>query len=170
MANQLLNAMDGLGHPMRLDSYHTKRRLVDAGFVDIEEQVIRLPLNARLVEAPRRDLGRCFNLDIQQACQPLSLAPLSRRHYTWTPDEIHDLFRKDRVEVYGNTVDACCILQVPIQSVWGRTPLTGPKIFSQPESHAQRVSGWLPGARSTPQTAPQTTPLDLSLEIPSIPR
>ena len=102
--------MDGLGRPMRLNSYLTKRRLVDAGFVDIEEQVIRLPLNCRLAGTPSRDLARWFNLGIRQACQPLSLAPLSRRRYGWTPDEIHDLSRKVKAELYGNTVDAHCTL------------------------------------------------------------
>ena len=109
-ANQLLNTMDDLGRPIRLDSYLTKRRLVDAGFVDIEEEVIRLPLNGRLAETPCRDLGRWFNLGIQQACQPLSLAPLSRRRYSWTPDEIHGLSENVRAELSSNTVDAHCTL------------------------------------------------------------
>lgn len=102
--------MDDLGRPIRLDSYLTKRRLADAGFVDIEEEVIKLPLNGRLAEAPGRDLDRWFNLGIQQACQPLSLAPLSRRRHSSTPDEIHDLSKKVRAELYGNAVHAYCTL------------------------------------------------------------
>ncbi|KAK4148820.1 hypothetical protein C8A00DRAFT_19408, partial [Chaetomidium leptoderma] len=89
-ANQLLNAMDDLSRPIRLNYYLTKQRLVDARFVDIEKG-IRLPLNSRFEEAPGRDLGRWFNLGLQQACQPLSLAPLSRRRYGWSPDKIDDL-------------------------------------------------------------------------------
>lgn len=53
---------------------HTKLQLADAGFVDIKEEVIRLPLNGRPAGPPGRDLGRWFDLGIQQACQPLSLA------------------------------------------------------------------------------------------------
>ena len=56
--------MDSFGRPIRLDSNLTKQRLADAGFVDIKEEVIRLPLNSRPAEAPGRDLGRWFNLGI----------------------------------------------------------------------------------------------------------
>lgn len=101
--------MDSFGRPIRLDSNLTKQQLADAGFVDIKEEVIRLPLNARPAETPGRDLGRWFNLGIQKACQPLSLAPLSRSHGR-TLDEICDLSEKVRVEMYNNTANAYCTL------------------------------------------------------------
>ena len=85
--------MDSFGRPIRLDSNLTEQRLAEAGFVDIKEEVIRLPLNSRPAEAHARDLGRWFKLGIRQACQPLSLAPLVRGH-SWTPAEIHDLSQK----------------------------------------------------------------------------
>lgn len=101
--------MDSFGRPIRLDSNLTKKQLADAGFIDIKEEVIRLPLYGQPAEAPGRDLGRWFNLGIQQACQPLSLAPLNRGRGR-TLDEIRDLSEKVRVELYDNTVHAYCTL------------------------------------------------------------
>ena len=101
--------MDNFGRPIRLDSNLTKQQLAHAGFVDIEEEVIRLPLNDQPAEAPGGDLGRWFMVGIQQACQPLSLAPLFRGH-GWTPDEIRDLSAKVRSEMYNNTAHTYCTL------------------------------------------------------------
>lgn len=82
-----MGVIDIFGRQIRLDSDLTKQRLADAGFVDIKEEVIRLPLSGWPAKALGRDLGRWFNLGVQRACQPLSLAPLIRGH-GWTPDEI----------------------------------------------------------------------------------
>ncbi|KAK4153168.1 Trans-aconitate 2-methyltransferase [Chaetomidium leptoderma] len=103
-ANQLLDVIDTLDRSIHLDSNLTRQRLADASFVDIKEEVIRLPLTGK-----GKDVGRWFNLSIRQACQPLSLAPLVRGD-SWTPDKIHDLSEKVRVEIYNNTTHAYYIL------------------------------------------------------------
>ncbi|KAL2129651.1 hypothetical protein VTI74DRAFT_7485 [Chaetomium olivicolor] len=109
--NELLDAMDSFGRPIRLDSNLAKKQLADAGFVDIKEEVIRLPLSGRPAEAPCRDLGRWFNLGIRLACEPLSLAPLSRGHGR-TLDEIRGLSEKVREEMYSITAHAYCALHI----------------------------------------------------------
>lgn len=91
--------MDNFGRPMRLDNNFTKQQLADAGFLDIKEEVIRLPLRLR----------RWFNLGMQQVCQPLCLAPLGRGHGR-TRDQLRDLSEKVRIELYGNAVHAYCTL------------------------------------------------------------
>ncbi len=101
--------MDSFDRPIRLDNNLTKKQLTDAGFVDIKEEIIRLPLNGQPAESPSRDLGQQFNLSIQQACKPLSFAPLNRGHGR-TADEIRDLSEKVRIEFHGNTMHAYCTL------------------------------------------------------------
>ena len=108
-ADELMEAMDSLGRPIRLESDVTKQRLADAGFVDIKEEAIRLPLSSWPTERHAGYVGRWFNLGICQACQPLSLAPLGRCHGR-TPDVIYDLTKKVKAELDGNTVHAYCTL------------------------------------------------------------
>jgi hypothetical protein len=108
-ANELLEAMDSFGRPMRMDSNLTKQRLADAGFIDIKEEVIQMPLNGWPTDAHGRDLGRWFNLGMRQAFQPLSLAPLCRGHGR-TPAEVQELAEKAKAEVYSNSVRAYCTL------------------------------------------------------------
>ncbi|SPQ18038.1 a4f92e07-e527-4794-ab51-45894bc3d690 [Thermothielavioides terrestris] len=108
-ANELFDAMDRFGRSLRVDSNLTKQRLADVGFVDIEEEVIQLPLNGWPVDAHARHLGRWFNFGLRQALQPLSLAPLSRGNGR-TPAEISEMTDKIRAEIYSNSVHAYCTL------------------------------------------------------------
>ena len=108
-ANELFDAMDSFGRPMRLDSAVTKQRLADSGFVDIKEEVIQMPLNGWPADTHGRALGRWFNLGMRQAYQPLSLAPLCRGHGR-TPAEVQDLAEKVTAELYSNSVRAYCTL------------------------------------------------------------
>ncbi|EAQ93455.1 hypothetical protein CHGG_01690 [Chaetomium globosum CBS 148.51] len=106
-ANELMDAMDSFGRPIRLDSNLTKQRLADVGFDEIKEEVIQLPLNGWPTEVHNRELGRWFNLGVRQAFQPLSLAPLCRGHGR-TPAQVDELAEKARGEVYSNSVRAYC--------------------------------------------------------------
>ncbi|KAH6853602.1 hypothetical protein B0I37DRAFT_349035 [Chaetomium sp. MPI-CAGE-AT-0009] len=110
-ANQLMDAMDSFGRPIRLDSNLTKQRLEDVGFDEIKEEIIQLPLNGWPTDVHDRDLGRWFNLGVRQAFQPLSLAPLCRGHGR-TPAEVAELAEKARREVYSNSVRAYCTLHI----------------------------------------------------------
>lgn len=106
---EVLDAMDGFGRPLRLNSSLTKRQLAEAGFVDIQEEVLKLPVNGWPTDAHLRDIGRWFNLGMRQAYQPLSLAPLCRGHKR-TPAEIFDITEKVREEVFSTKVHAYCTL------------------------------------------------------------
>ncbi|KAK0667718.1 S-adenosyl-L-methionine-dependent methyltransferase [Cercophora samala] len=75
---ELLNVMDNYGRPMRLDSNVIKQRLSEVGFVDIKEEIIRIPFNPWPAEIHSRDIGRWFNLVMNQGFQPLCLAPFAR--------------------------------------------------------------------------------------------
>ncbi|KAK3310224.1 S-adenosyl-L-methionine-dependent methyltransferase [Chaetomium strumarium] len=110
-ASELLEAMDSTGRPLRMDSNLTKQRLADAGFVDIGEEVIQMPLNGWPADPHTREVGRWFNLGMRQACQPLSLAPLCRVHGR-TPAEILGLAEKVRTEVFSNNLHAYCTMHI----------------------------------------------------------
>ncbi|KXX80446.1 Trans-aconitate 2-methyltransferase [Madurella mycetomatis] len=110
-ANELMDAMDGFGRPLRMDSNLTKQRLTDAGFVDIKEEVIRLALNGWPADSHGREVGRWFNLGLRQSYQPLSLAPLARGHNR-TPAEIHELTEKVGAEIYSLSLHAYCTLHI----------------------------------------------------------
>ena len=101
--------MDVFGRPLRFDSNVTKQRLADAGFVDIKEEVINLPLSGWPADKEVRELGRWFNLAMRQAYQPLSLAPLCRNHNR-TPGEVWTLTENVRAEVFPNKLHAYCTL------------------------------------------------------------
>lgn len=104
-----MDAMDSFGRPLRLNSSLTKQQLADAGFVDIQEEVLKLPINGWPADAHLRDLGRWFNLGMRQTYQPLSLAPLCRGRGR-TPAEVHELSENVIAEVYHTTVHVYCTL------------------------------------------------------------
>jgi hypothetical protein len=101
--------MESFGRPMRLESDVTKQRLADAGFVEIKEEVIQLPLNGWPADTHGKNIGRWFNLGMAQAYQPLALAPLCRGHGR-TLAEVQELAEKVRNELYSNSVHAYCTL------------------------------------------------------------
>jgi hypothetical protein len=101
--------MDYFGRPLRMDSNLTKQRLVQAGFSEIKEEVIKLPLNGWPTDNNGRELGRWFNLGMCQAFQPLSLAPLYRSNRRSVAD-IYDMAEKARAEVFSTQVHAYCNL------------------------------------------------------------
>lgn len=108
-ANELQDALDNFGRPMRVDSNLTKQRLADASFVDIKEEVIPLPLNGWPADAHGKNVGRWFNLGMGQAYQSLSLAPLCRGH-GWTLEEVQELSENVKKEFLSNSVHAYCNL------------------------------------------------------------
>ncbi|KAK4248029.1 S-adenosyl-L-methionine-dependent methyltransferase [Corynascus novoguineensis] len=110
-ANQIMDAMDSFGRPMRLDSDVTKQQLADAGFDDIKEEIIQMPVNGWPIDEHGKTTGRWFNLGIRQTLQPLSLAPLCRGHGR-TREEVQELIDNAREEVYSNNVRAYCTLHI----------------------------------------------------------
>ncbi|KAL1842533.1 hypothetical protein VTJ49DRAFT_5009 [Mycothermus thermophilus] len=108
-ADELLDAMDSFGRPMRMDSNLVKQRLRQAGFVDVKEEVIRLPVNRWVSDPHEKDIGRWFNLGLRQSLQPLALGPLFRNQQR-TPAEVRDLVNKVKMELWPTTVHAYCTL------------------------------------------------------------
>lgn len=88
--DELLDAMERAGRPMRVDPHHTRQMLSNVGFTEIKEELIRVPVNGGSTNPFEIDIGRWFNLCLHKGFMALSLAPLCR-HKHWTPDQISAL-------------------------------------------------------------------------------
>jgi hypothetical protein len=60
------------------------------GFVDIREQIIRVPLNPWPSDHHQKDIGRWYNLGLVQGLEAMSLGPLSRM-FGWKKEDIDRL-------------------------------------------------------------------------------
>lgn len=56
--------------------------LQQAGFIDIQETIIRAPYNSWPADPHQKEIGRWYNLGICEGLEALSLAPLTRI-YRW---------------------------------------------------------------------------------------
>lgn len=62
--------------------HNTRQMLQAAGFIDIQETIIRAPYNSWPADPHQKDIGRWYNLGITEGLEALSLAPLTRV-YQW---------------------------------------------------------------------------------------
>lgn len=65
----------------------TRQRLEAAGFVEIQEEVIRAPYNSWPSDPHQKEIGRWYNLALTEGLEALSLAPLTRMN-RWGVDDI----------------------------------------------------------------------------------
>jgi trans-aconitate methyltransferase len=88
--------------------------LTNAGFVDIEEEVIRLPLNEWPEDESQKFIGRWYNLGLIQALEALTLGPLSRS-YEWPLENIRQLLTAVKPHICSRRVRAyneLCVLTI----------------------------------------------------------
>ncbi|KAI9822841.1 MAG: Secondary metabolism regulator lae1 [Phylliscum demangeonii] len=81
-------------------NHWTRAMLEHAGFVDIQEQVIRAPLNAWPADPHLKDVGRWYNLGLTEGLEAFSLGPLTRVA-RWGVDDVQRIVR-DVKKVIGN--------------------------------------------------------------------
>lgn len=108
---ELLTVMDNFGRSMRLDSNVTTQRLAEVGFVDIKEEVIRIPFNPWPTDTYSRDIGRWFNLVMKQGFQPLCLAPFARG-LNKSFSEINDFVEEVKAEVSQKEKRVFCTMHI----------------------------------------------------------
>lgn len=66
---------------------NTRELLARAGFVDIQEQIIRLPYNTWPAGTKEREIGRWYGTGLPLYLEALSLAPFTRV-FRWSPDDV----------------------------------------------------------------------------------
>ncbi|KAI3395715.1 hypothetical protein diail_938 [Diaporthe ilicicola] len=108
-AEELHSAMDQMKRPLRIDPHRTQQMLADAGFVEIKQEVIRLPLNGGSETPYEIDVGRWFNLSLHKAFMGLSLAPLYRAK-NWRLEEVERLEKDVLEEIAERSNRAYCKL------------------------------------------------------------
>lgn len=69
---------------------NTKQLLETQGFVDIQDQVIQLPLNSWPSDPHLKELGRWYNLGLTEGLEAISLGPLTRV-FRWPPTDVRRL-------------------------------------------------------------------------------
>lgn len=76
-ARYIMDATDRAYKPLAYN-HNTRQFLERQGFVDIEEEVIRIPLNPWPADPHQKDIGRWYNLGVCQGLEAFTLAPLTR--------------------------------------------------------------------------------------------
>ncbi|POS71550.1 methyltransferase LaeA [Diaporthe helianthi] len=108
-AEELRSAMDQMKRPLRIDSNRSQQMLADAGFVDIKQEVIHLPVNGGSLVPFEKDVGRWFNLSLHKSFMGLSMAPLYRVK-NWRPEDISRLETDVLEEIADRNNRAYCKL------------------------------------------------------------
>lgn len=87
----LVDATQRVNRPLAYNHW-TGHMLQQAGFVDIQETVIRAPLNSWPADPHQKDIGRWYNLGMTEGLEALSLAPLTRVS-KWHLDDVKRIVR-----------------------------------------------------------------------------
>jgi hypothetical protein len=86
--------------------HRTRQLLQSAGFIDIQETVIRVPYNSWPNDPHQKDIGRWYNLGITEGLDALSFAPLTRV-YQWDLNaHVKPLLDQVRREICNRKVHA----------------------------------------------------------------
>lgn len=101
--------MDATARAQRPLAYNTQTRamLEQAGFVDIDSQVIKVPLNPWHPDAHMKDVGRWYNLGLTRGLDALSLAPLTRVNQ-WTIEDVLRLTASAKRDICSKKYHAYC--------------------------------------------------------------
>lgn len=86
---------------------HTRQMLESQGFVDIREQVIRVPFNPWPSDPQEKAVGRWYNLGITQGLEATSLAPLTRM-LGWKKEQVDGLIAEAKREICQKKYHVYC--------------------------------------------------------------
>lgn len=73
----VLDATARFGRPLAYNT-ETRSMLEREGFIEIQEQIIKVPLNPWPSDPHLKDVGRWYNLGLTQGLEALTVGPLSR--------------------------------------------------------------------------------------------
>jgi len=85
----------------------TRAMLERAGFVDITEQIIRVPLNPWPTDPVAKDIGRWYNLGLTQGLEALTLAPMFRVN-GWDKADVDKLCAAALREICSKKIHTYC--------------------------------------------------------------
>lgn len=90
-------------------NHNTRQMLQEQGFIDIQEMIIRAPLNPWPVDPHQKLLGRWYNLGLTDGLEALSMQPFTRinkwdgdRHVRPLVREVNKEVSNPKVHAYNN--------------------------------------------------------------------
>ena len=105
----LMSALESLGRTARVDPDHIKRQIANAGFTDIQEEVIACHHVPWTQNEEQKDNARWFNLCITEGLMALSLQPFLQVHH-WKVEDIESLCAKVKGELCTLNYRGYCLM------------------------------------------------------------
>jgi hypothetical protein len=86
--------------------HNTRQMLQQQGFIDIQERIIRAPLNGWSSDPHQKQIGRWYNLGLTDGLDALSLGPFTRA-YRWDANQhVRPLLKQVKQEISRSKVHA----------------------------------------------------------------
>ncbi|TVY71330.1 Secondary metabolism regulator [Lachnellula suecica] len=94
-------------------AYNTDTRFIleRQGFVDIQEEIIKVPMNPWETDPHLKNIGRWYNLGLTQGLDALSIAPLMRIK-GWKKPEVDRIVQDVKREVCSKRIHAYCNMHI----------------------------------------------------------
>lgn len=96
--------------------HNTRQMLQQAGFIDIQEIIIRAPYNTWPSDPHQREIGKWYQVGILQGLEALSLAPFTRvfrwdarQHIKPLCEEVKSEIRTRKYHAYNNMYVSLCV-------------------------------------------------------------
>lgn len=107
----LKQATEEAMRPLAHNPRETIRHLQEAGFTEIDHQIVGLPLNPWHQDEHEKTVARWYNLAICESIETFSLAPFTR-FFGWPVDRIKRLVADVRSEAFNKDIHAYNILHI----------------------------------------------------------
>ncbi|KAL1995497.1 hypothetical protein VTN49DRAFT_1684 [Thermomyces lanuginosus] len=115
-ADLLNNASEKFGKPM-LDCVKHRQRMIDAGFVDVQQETYKVPMGTWPKDRRLKELGRYQLYQMLEAVEPFTLA-LFTRVLRWSQEDIQQLMDRVRADLCNPKLH----LYSRFHFVYGRKP------------------------------------------------
>merc|ERR1712000_85455 len=86
--------------------HNTRQMLQAAGFIDIQETIVRAPLNGWPSDPHQKSIGRWYNLGLTDGLDALSLAPFTRVNRWNAEEHVRPLLKEVKKEIAKSKVHA----------------------------------------------------------------
>ncbi|RAH50267.1 class I SAM-dependent methyltransferase [Aspergillus brunneoviolaceus CBS 621.78] len=97
--------------PIAHNSHETIKQLEEAGFTQINHQIVGLPLNPWIPDKHESKVARWYNLAISESIESLSLAPFSRV-FQWPVEKIRRISEEVKSEAFNPDIHAWNLLHI----------------------------------------------------------
>ncbi|KAJ5774734.1 hypothetical protein N7457_009630 [Penicillium paradoxum] len=107
----LKHATEATMRPLAHSSTDTIRNLQEAGFTEIDHQIVGLPMNPWHPDSHEQKVARWYNLAISESVQPLCLAPFSRV-LSWSKEQIDRIAFDVKQEAFDKKIKTYNLLHI----------------------------------------------------------